>query len=415
MKKKCNRLFAVLLVIMICLNALPTAASAINVYTDEVSYINPLYADVLSESDLNSPSDGIALTAIAGYSTTVSEAAEEVRTQLEARNETITLLYAADSYDSSLAKSIFSAALEHTGVSTQGDYLKWQYGGWKASISYYTSGGTCYMTFKYTVTYYTTADQEEELTAALEEVMDSLDLDDKSDYEKVCAIYDYLCTHVTYDYDNLYDDDYMLKYTAYAALINGTSVCQGYSVLFYRMALEAGLDARLISGTGNGGAHAWNIVQLGSYYYNLDATWDTAYYSVLNSYTYFLRCDSNFGDHTRDADYASDEFYELYPMADADYYVHVHTYDDGTVTAPTCTEGGYTTYTCTICGEEYTGNETEALGHSYDDGAVIAATCTENGSVTYTCKECGESYTETIAAPGHTSGEAVIENETAAA
>ena len=37
------------------------------------------------------------------------------------------------------------------------------------------------------------------------------------------------------------------------------------------------------------------------------------------------------------------------------------------VTAPTCTDKGYTTYTCTVCGYSYTDNETDALGHTYDN------------------------------------------------
>ena len=43
-----------------------------------------------------------------------------------------------------------------------------------------------------------------------------------------------------------------------------------------------------------------------------------------------------------------------------------HTYDTA-VTAPTCTEGGYTTYTCTVCGYSYTGDETAATGHTLGD------------------------------------------------
>ena len=71
------------------------------------------------------------------------------------------------------------------------------------------------------------------------------------------------------------------------------------------------------------------------------------------------------------------------------------------VTAPTCTEKGYTTYTCTACGDHYTANEVAALGHDYAETAV-PATCTENGSVTHTCTRCGNSYTETLPATGHT-------------
>ena len=70
------------------------------------------------------------------------------------------------------------------------------------------------------------------------------------------------------------------------------------------------------------------------------------------------------------------------------------------VTAPTCTEGGYTTYTCSKCGDSYRGDETEALGHSYR-AVVTPPTCTEGGYTTHTCA-CGESYVDSeVPALGH--------------
>ena len=62
------------------------------------------------------------------------------------------------------------------------------------------------------------------------------------------------------------------------------------------------------------------------------------------------------------------------------------------VTAPTCTEGGYTTYTCATCGYTYVADEVEALGHSYD-AVVTAPTCTDGGYTTYTCI-CKDTYTD---------------------
>ena len=44
-----------------------------------------------------------------------------------------------------------------------------------------------------------------------------------------------------------------------------------------------------------------------------------------------------------------------------------HCYD-AVVTAPTCTEEGYTTYTCCKCGDSYKDNYTDALDHTYVDG-----------------------------------------------
>ena len=48
-----------------------------------------------------------------------------------------------------------------------------------------------------------------------------------------------------------------------------------------------------------------------------------------------------------------------------------HSYE-AVVTAHTCTEGGYTTYTCSKCGESYTGDETKATGHTYVNGECTA-------------------------------------------
>ena len=147
-----------------------------------------------------------------------------------------------------------------------------------------------FFTVKYSVTYYTDFNQEQQVQRQGQPGFNRhLVLQDRMIIRKLKMIYDYICSNVTYDYSHLSDPTYQLQYTAYAALINGTSVCQGYAVLFYRMALQSGVDARLISGTGNGGPHAWNIVKIGSYYYNLDSTWDAG-----NSYYYyFLKNDSS--------------------------------------------------------------------------------------------------------------------------
>ena len=72
------------------------------------------------------------------------------------------------------------------------------------------------------------------------------------------------------------------------------------------------------------------------------------------------------------------------------------------VTKPTCTTPGYTTYTCTHCGESYVGDNTAARGHSWTDWQIITpATCTTNGKAQRSCTACGISETETIHAPGH--------------
>ena len=62
------------------------------------------------------------------------------------------------------------------------------------------------------------------------------------------------------------------------------------------------------------------------------------------------------------------------------------------ITAPTCTEQGYTTHTC-ACGESYMDSYVDALGH--DCSAGVCAVCghdsvnavVKNGTLTVTCDE----------------------------
>ena len=84
---------------------------------------------------------------------------------------------------------------------------------------------------------------------------------------------------------------------------------------------------------------------------------------------------------------------------DPDYVPpHEHSYTS-VVTPPTCTEDGYTTYTC-ACGDSYVDNTVTAPGHSYD-AVVTPPTCIEDGYTTYTCG-CGDSYVDdVVTAPGH--------------
>ena len=78
---------------------------------------------------------------------------------------------------------------------------------------------------------------------------------------------------------------------------------------------------------------------------------------------------------------------------------HEHSYTD-VVTAPTCTEKGYTTHTCS-CGDSYVDTYTDALGHAWDGGTVTKQpTATETGIRTYTCTRCNATKTETIPATG---------------
>ena len=82
---------------------------------------------------------------------------------------------------------------------------------------------------------------------------------------------------------------------------------------------------------------------------------------------------------------------------------HVHTYEP-MVTAPTCTEKGYTTHTCR-CGDSYTDSYVAAKGHTEVTDKAVTATCTETGLTEGKhCSVCGEVLVkqEVVPAKGHT-------------
>ena len=72
--------------------------------------------------------------------------------------------------------------------------------------------------------------------------------------------------------------------------------------------------------------------------------------------------------------------------------LHDHTYS-AEVTAPTCTEKGYTACTCASCGHRYVSNEVPATGHDYVS-EVIDPTTKAQGYTQHTCSRCGDSYTD---------------------
>ena len=443
MKKK---LFIVSLVLSMCFSML----SIVNVQAKETiredHYVNPIYKDVKS-SVVHHDIQTYSLEDVE-YTSDQEKLVKIFRENLINRESNIVLYYHCDEeitqeFFSNLVHQLFQKAIKHTGNGKEGDYLKWHCQGWtvKATISGNSNEGYDLNIF-YDVSYLSSLEQEEKVDEEVSNLLKSLDLSNKTDYQKVKAIYDYICSNVTYDHDNLNDESYSLKYTAYAALINKTAVCQGYASLFYRLALDAGVDTRVISGEA-GGPHAWNIVKLNGKYYNLDSTWDAG----RSTYAYFLKNTNDFDDHVRDNDYQSNEFIEEYPMWDESYteidcnkyghnysepiykwsvdnmtvtaqrvcannYEHV---EEETVTAqkivkdPTCTENGIITYMANFKNNAFKPqtkivDDKKATGHKVVVDQAKEATCTEDGLTEGKhCSVCKEviKKQEVIPATGH--------------
>lgn len=283
------------------------------------------------------------------YYDSVKEVGSALRKGMKARKATIKVGFTTKKeLDKSIIDEFMDEALKHTGVPTEGDYLRGHYKSYKASASGVYKNGIYNWVFTYTVKYRTTATQEKATDTAVADILDKLNLDGKDSYTKIKAIYDYICDNVEYDWAHVNNDSYTIKHTAYAAVVKKTAVCQGYSLLLYRMLLESDIDVRVISGTGNGEDHSWNIVEIDDLYYLVDVTWD----SSLSSYKWFLKGESSFSNHKADSKFTKTSFTKKYPISDTQYSYdgeHTHEYKSS-VTKATFTKSGKISRRCTVCG-----------------------------------------------------------------
>ena len=312
--------------------------------------VNPLYEDVISIDDLKrkldsessdkESADGEQLfgSFTGQYFSDYDSAVLYLRKQMVSRETEINLNFPESwftSHKDGLYWDLLYDAMKCDESSTgqEGDALLYGYAG--CNVSYSTAGY-----IKYTMSYHSNAEQEAKLTEAVAAAMTKLQLNGLSEAKKIIKIHDYICNNVDYAYNSTEEQ----IYTAYGALCTGKAVCQGYAVLFYRLCKEAGLSVRIISGTGNGGPHAWNIVRIGSKYYNMDCTWDGQDAATYNEF--LLKSEADFRDHTRESwpvagshclDYTSAEFNAQYPMTEKSWdesttYAHSEETSSGAVT-----------------------------------------------------------------------------------
>ena len=340
MKRVTKSVTALLLALVLSLTLLPAqalaadTAPATQTYTGTAyvgAHTNPVYARVwkgVAETSLQTaPSAQTAVAAQAVDYLTETEAVAALRKQMVARKETMTLnvkLPSGTDIEEAVT-GIWDKAMEHvSGSGTTGDYLHWQHSGYDCPpVDYWDDDTniTFTVTFqrhpKTSAIWFTTAAQEAALTNYIRNtILPQLSLGGKTTYQKVQAIYNWITANVKYDYSHLSDPTYLTQYTAYAAAVQKKAVCQGYANLFYRLANDAGIDCRIITGKAYNGTqtedHAWNIVRMeDEKYYCLDATWDAGLKP--ENYEYFLKGLTSFSrDHQAETDKLNTPYWTQY-------------------------------------------------------------------------------------------------------
>ncbi len=99
----------------------------------------------------------------------------------------------------------------------------------------------------------------------LAEVMDLCILEGMSPLQIALSVHDYLILNCVYD-------ETLQANTAYDLLINGTTVCAGYTALYMDILNRAGVPC--IQVTSEAMEHTWNLVQIDGCWYHVDLTWD---------------------------------------------------------------------------------------------------------------------------------------------
>lgn len=108
------------------------------------------------------------------------------------------------------------------------------------------------------------------------------------DYEMELYLHDRLLERCSYDYDASKKGykQFPHAYTAYAALVDGKAVCEGYSRAMQWLLKLYDIPCALVVGESlkNGEQHMWNYVTINGDSYHLDATWNDSGDAVRHNY-----------------------------------------------------------------------------------------------------------------------------------
>lgn len=301
-------------------------------------------------------------------------------------------------------------------------------------------------------------DRYQEATKKLDEVIKSLNLDGKSDYDKFKAVTNWIVSNVRYDDDN----EIKYQHDLTGAVLDGLAVCDGYAGTFYYMANAVGLNALFEDGITNSNRirHAWNLVEIDGTYYYVDPT--NAYFKEDGEpgkellpgqkYLFSLYTPDNTTIEDTYKNISQDDYLKEHSICKGNHdlwesghngatcensattvyscknkgclyknYVETapalgHEWGNAKITQEqSCENPEITTYTCThsLCGRKKQVETKPALGHTWDEGKITKeATCTETGVKTYTCSRCGGTKTEEIPKTKHDYEEQIVKPAT---
>ena len=239
-----------------------------------------------------------------------------------ARTITISFDFGGDIFEelNGVIDAWVEAALAETDDPAEGDYLRYQYGGYTYTSSYVERDGRLVYTVQLAPNYYCYRAQEEKASERAKELLRSFGFRPwTSEMDRIRTIYDWICQNVRYDKVHHKNPYYHLGSTAYAALVLENATCQGYCVSLYRLLRGAGINCRVVTGTASDKEgtelHAWVIAEVDGLWYGLDPTWDAG----AEEYRFFLAGEEAFADHVPGERFTTEGFRREHPMAEDSY------------------------------------------------------------------------------------------------
>ena len=268
------------------------------------------------EDSLFSENYAVPLSEVVEYANDVETAVQILRQQMINRNGLVSIYYQGEYTEGMSAELLKRAvAYDDTLPGMAGDYLRFHYHRVVRRTYKGVNEDGEYIRFEYEIYYLSSYAQELAVNEKVCDILEELDVYSADREMKIRNVYAYITSHVRYD-SMIYET--FNVHSAYGAAVEGKAVCQGYSLLLYRLLQELGIKNRMISGEAGGVSHIWNIVEIDGYWYNMDTTWD---WGKDEQFEWFLVGAENFDkSHIRDSEFMTETFYHMYPMALNDYY-----------------------------------------------------------------------------------------------
>ncbi|MDM5188243.1 transglutaminase domain-containing protein [Bacillus sp. DX4.1] len=186
---------------------------------------------------------------------------KELKKHIDNREEKITITYKTK--HNNIKEVMDTLVKEYNKTVDSDEYVKYNV----ASTKYSIRGIPGNYAFTLNIAYRESKEQTQYVKTQAKSIVNSILKPGMDEHERVKAVHDYVVKHVSYDTS-------YKAYTAYEALANRSAVCQGYTLLTYQLLKEAGIQSHIVTGTGNGQAHAWNLVKIEGKWYHLDTTFD---------------------------------------------------------------------------------------------------------------------------------------------